>query len=46
VSLPGKQDPLPLGLYVLAGALVLLIVFAPPTVAVAIRSRERKRGSG
>ena len=45
VSLPGKQDPLPLGLYVLAGALVLLIVFAPPTVAVAMRSRERNRGS-
>ena len=44
VTLPGKHDPLPLGLYILAGGLVLLIVFAPPTVAVAMRSRERKRG--
>ena len=46
ISLPGKQDPLPLGLYILAGALVLLIVFAPPAVAVALRSRERGRRSG
>jgi phosphate transport system substrate-binding protein len=46
ITLPGKQDPLPLGLYVLAGALVLLIVFAPPAVAVAMRSRERGRRSG
>ncbi|HEY5014790.1 MAG TPA: substrate-binding domain-containing protein [Acidimicrobiia bacterium] len=46
VTLPGKQDPMPLGLYVLAGAFVLLIVFAPPTVAVAMRSRERTRRSG
>jgi hypothetical protein len=43
--LPGKQDPLPVGLYILAGALVLLIVFAPPTVAVAMRTRERARRS-
>ncbi|MDQ1466058.1 MAG: phosphate transport system substrate-binding protein, partial [Actinomycetota bacterium] len=46
VTLPGKQEPLPLGLYILAGAFVLLIVFAPPTVAVAMRSRERGRRSG
>jgi len=44
VTLPGKNDPLPLGLYVLAGGLVLLIVFAPPSVAVAMRSRERRKG--
>jgi phosphate transport system substrate-binding protein len=46
ISLPGKSDPLPLGLYLLAGASVLLIVFAPPTVAVVMRSRERGRRSG
>ena len=46
VTLPGKSDPLPLGLYLLAAAFVLLIVFAPPTVAVAMRSRERGRRSG
>jgi phosphate transport system substrate-binding protein len=44
VTLPGQHDPVPLGLYVLAGGLVLLIVFAPPSVAVALRSRDRKRG--
>jgi phosphate ABC transporter phosphate-binding protein len=44
VTLPGKQDPLPLGLYVLAAGLLLLIVFAPPTVAVAMRARERRSG--
>jgi phosphate transport system substrate-binding protein len=48
VTLPGKSAPMPLGLYILAAGLVLLIVFAPPTVAVAMRSRERgrRRGSG
>ncbi|HEX4493167.1 MAG TPA: phosphate ABC transporter substrate-binding protein PstS [Acidimicrobiia bacterium] len=46
IDLPGKHDPLPLALYVLAGAIVLLIVFAPPGVALAMRSRERRRGAG
>jgi hypothetical protein len=46
VKLPGRNDPLPLGLYILAGGLLLLIVFAPPTVALAMRSRERTRGPG
>lgn len=46
ITLPGKKDPLPVGLYILAGALVLLIVFAPPTVAVAMRTRGRGRRSG
>jgi phosphate ABC transporter phosphate-binding protein len=46
INLPGKHDPFPISLYILAGAIVLLIVFAPPSVAVAIRTRERKRMSG
>jgi hypothetical protein len=46
VTLPGKTAPMPLGLYILAAGLVLLIVFAPPTVAVAMRARERGRRSG
>jgi phosphate ABC transporter phosphate-binding protein len=46
VTLPGKPSPLPLGLYILAGALVLMVVFAPPTVALAMRARERPRRSG
>jgi phosphate transport system substrate-binding protein len=46
ITLPGKQDPMPLGLYLLAGALVLLVVFAPPTLAVAMRTRGRRRSSG
>jgi phosphate ABC transporter phosphate-binding protein len=46
IDLPGKHDPMPVALYILAGAIVLLVIFAPPGVAVAMGTRERRRSSG
>jgi len=37
---PPARDPLPLLLYVVAGAVALIVIFGPPTLGIYLRRRR------